>query len=387
MRHIILPLFLMLLSVLNACSNITKVDGSSADANPSGPEVTQSVVLESSEIFSLYSATYDQSYRVRIKLPASYQSNTTKRYPVIIKVDGQWDFLLAASAYNCLYFDGQMPETIFIGVDWGDLEGNIHKIRSRDLLPSPVSYFEGSGQAKTFIDVMQQELFPALEERYRLNGQRFLLGGSWGAVFSTYALLERPEFFAGAIAIGADYAPFEAALDALIDKKAGSRQLAGRKLYLGVGQYDAVAPSVLRLADKLENAELKGFDMKLNYLEGFGHSGMNIPGYAGGYQFMFERPSLTLSPENLAKFTGTYREVVDATKSALDSEGERDKLTISMDGDRLVAEGNNTAPLTLTAQAENRFYHPGFFYNLDFEGDRVSLETFFGVTIFERVEG
>ncbi|TVZ41511.1 putative alpha/beta superfamily hydrolase [Alteromonadaceae bacterium 2753L.S.0a.02] len=333
------------------------------------------VTLDSSEIFNLHSEIVNEDYRIQVRLPASYSSNTTKQYPIIIKVDGQWDFLLATSAYNCIYFDGQMPETLFIGIDWANYEGNIHQIRSRDLLPSPVSYFEGSGNAKKFIEVLQRDILPQLAQRYRLNGQNYLLGGSWGAVFTTYALLQSPELFDGAIAIGGGYEPFEAAFDTVIDQFTVNPDLRDKRLYLGIGRYDEVAPSVLRLADKIESAKLSGLQVKLNYLEGFGHSGMNIPGYAGGYQFLFQRPVVTVTKQVLKHYRGTYK---------IKGEGD-DKLLISVVDGALVARPQEGEPLTLQAKSQTEFYHPGSFYNAIFAGNNVTIETFFGVTEFEKI--
>ncbi len=356
-----------LLFAVCACSS--QLDTAPADA------LAPPVTLDSSEIFNLHSEIYSENFRIRVRLPASYAGNLNKRYPVIIKVDGQWDFLLAASVYNCLYFDGQMPETIFVGIDWPDVQGNIHQIRSRDLLPSPIPEFEGSGKASTFIDVLQKEIVPQLSERYRLQDETYLLGGSMGGTFTTYALLERPDFFAGAIAIGGGYEHFEQDFNALIEQHHNSNKLSGKRLYLGVGSHDAIAPAVLRLAEKLEAANLQGFNVKLDHTEGFGHSGMNVPGYAGGYQYMFQRPVEKLDEQTLIKYAGTY---------ALSTELQ-ERLLVSLAGDKLVMQKQGEEPIELLAKSQNEFYHPGIFYQVLFKGNKLIIETFFGVEEFEKI--
>jgi hypothetical protein len=60
---------------------------------------------------------------------------------------------------------------------------------------------------------------------------------------------------------------------------ADSNALNGKRLYVGLGKWDPVA---LEYVKELEKANLNGLQLKLDYLDGFGHSGMNIPGYAGG---------------------------------------------------------------------------------------------------------
>jgi predicted alpha/beta superfamily hydrolase len=361
---IVTPL-VMLFTFCTACASPTKTQ----------PEQITSVVLDSSQIFTIYSPTNKQNYRIQARLPGSYQNNPSKKYPVIIKVDGQWDFPLAASVFNNIYFDGQMPETIIIGIDWADVKGNVHAIRARDLLPAPMGSFANSGHAKKFVEVLEKEIIPELNNRFRLNGQEFLLGGSWGGTFVTFALLEQPNIFDGAIAIAGDYKTASEVFDKQIKSLSGSNALDGKRLYIGVGNGDPVAPAVLDYAEKLKQAKLNGFKLKLDHLEGFGHSGMNVPGYAAGYQHVFERPRLSLATDKLRQFVGKYKSA-DANAAELTIQTEPQGLTAAMDGN----------PISLLAKSENSFYHPGMFVNITFEATQAKVETFFGETIYQRVD-
>lgn len=345
---------------------VAMADNSTADAD------TQ-VVLDSTQIFTLYSASLKQTYRIQARLPSSYATNSSKKYPLVIKVDGQWDFPLAASVFNNIYFDGQMPETIIIGIDWSDVTGNIHEIRARDLLPAPVEGFKNSGQAKQFVAALTKEIIPALQQRYRLNGQEFLLGGSWGATFVTYALLAQPNVFDGAIAIAGDYKRAAKEFDQQLKSLVNTQTLKGKRLYIGVGKGDEVAPDVLAYADKLAAAKLSGFNVKVDAREGFGHSGMNVPGYASGYQYMFERPNIALTPAILAQWVGDY---VSPDKGA-------PELSIQNESQMLVAKINGQK-ISVLAKAENEFYNPDRFFNLRFDKTQVKLETFFGETNYQR---
>lgn len=356
-----------------ACALLVCAFSLAALANNSTAEAETQVVLDSTQIFTLYSASLKQTYRIQAHLPASYATNSSKQYPLIIKVDGQWDFPLAASVFNNIYFDGQMPETIIIGIDWSDVTGNIHEIRARDLLPAPVEGFKHSGQAKQFIAALTKEIIPALQKRYRLNGQEFLLGGSWGATFVTYALLAQPDVFDGAIAIAGDYKRTAKVFDQQLTSLANTQTLKGKRLYLGVGKGDQVAPDVLAYADKLAAAKLSGFNVKVDARDGFGHSGMNVPGYASGYQYMFERPNIALTPAILVQWVGDY---ISPDKGA-------PALSIQIESQTLVAKINGQK-ISVKAKADNEFYHPDHFFNLRFDGAQVKLETFFGETNYQR---
>lgn len=328
----------------------------------------QKVVMDSTQIFTVYSPSLNQDFRIQVNLPASYGQVPVKRYPVIIKMDGQWDFPLAANAYNGLYFDGQIPETVIVGIDWGSVEGDIHAVRARDLLPGPISQYAGSGYAKNFVDAIADEIIPQLEKRLPLNGQRFLLGGSWGATFATYGLLERPDTFDGAIAIAANYQPGRDVMQKRIGHLSKTNTLAGKRLYIGVGSWDPVVNGVLELADTLKKAELKGFNLKLEQLDGYGHSGMNLPGYAGGYQHMFKRPKLALPINTVERYVGEY----------INPTAKSDNFTISLAADGLVITNAAGQVNHLWARTDNQFYHPGLFLELNFSNGKAEVETFFG---------
>jgi predicted alpha/beta superfamily hydrolase len=367
MSHISYILVLVLALICVGCSSTQR-------AQRAAPASAAAVELDSSEIFQIFSATNNQHYRIRARVPASYFTDTNKRYPVIIKLDGQWDFLLAASAYNCVYFDGQMPETIIVGIDWGDVEGNVHAIRARDLLPQAVNQYPESGQASTFVKVIAEEIIPALEERYRLDGKRYLLGGSWSGVFATYALFENPAAFDGAIAIGPGYDVAGEVMRQQIEVASRSKAYEGKRLYIGTGTWDPVTPSVLNYAKALTDANVPGLQFKLDHREGFGHSGMNIPGYASGYQYLFARPRQALPLETLQEFFGVYQE-----------ENSDDQIRISAQDQELLVEFSDGWALHLWPKTENNFYHPGFFYNIAFDGRVALVETFYGRSRYLRV--
>jgi predicted alpha/beta superfamily hydrolase len=366
MPHLLLG-FLFTLFVLTAgCT-------SSPRTKTATPPPATPVTLDSSEIFHIYSATNKQNYRIRARLPASYVTHPEKDYPVVIKLDGQWDFLLAASAYNCVYFDGQMPEVVMVGIDWGDIEGDVHAIRARDLLPQSIGPLD-SGQAAIFVKAIVDDIIPELERRYRLDGQRFLLGGSWSGVFATYALLENPSAFDGAIAIGPSY---EIGMEAMLQQIAAashSQAFKGKRLYIGIGKWDPVMPSASAYAKALKEAQVPGLEFTLDEVAGFGHSGMNIPGYARGYQHLFNRPRLSLAADKLRAVEGVYK-----------AEDSDNQIRVSALDQQLVVEFPDGGSYQLWAQSETAFYHPGVFYNLNFHGEVASVETFFGKSQYVRV--
>ncbi len=364
MRPICLLLLLTAFPIFSGC----------AVTQPSESAGLDQVVLENSQVFTHHSAITDHTYRLKAVLPGNYADSNAGPYPLIIKLDGQWDFPLVFGAYNCVAFDGQMPQSVVVGIDWGDVEGDIHAIRSRDLMPTPVARYPDSGRAQNFLRTLTQEIIPELEKRYRLNGERVLIGGSTGAIFATYALLEQPAAFKGAIAIAGGYGDALSVLEKQVQTLKNSQALASKRLYMGVGSLDAVAPQVKNFAQTLAIARLDGFEAHMDYVPGFGHSSMNIPGYASGFQHIFRRPELNLRADQLAKVAGNYRSVA-----------EEDLMTVSSSAAGLQIRFNDDSPMPLKTQAEDTFYHPGRWLTLRFKDGEVTLDSPAGKARYVRV--
>lgn len=332
-------------------------------------------VVDGNEVFIVHSARIGQDYRIRVRIPAGYANKPHKRFPVVIKIDGQWDFSLLTGAYNCLYYDGQIPETIFVGIDWNVSDAQVQALRARDLSPVALPSVAQSGQAKLFVEAMAAEILPAINNRYRTNGQEFLVGGSWGGLFATYALMERPDVFDGALVIGSSYEGAEQPLQAQLNKLAAASSLPGNRLYMGMGKLDPAAQSGLDYYEALKKAGIKGMQYKLDLLEGFGHSGMNIPGYGAGLRYLFARPSLSLPKHSLQKHAGIY--------APLAGKGQAVKVQAAPNNLQVVY-GDEV--IDVLALSEQQFYREGVFLNLTFEGDLLVAETFFGTTQYQRVK-
>jgi len=92
------------------------------------------------------------------------------------------------------------PEMIVVAIPNTD--------RTRDLTPTHVdvafgdsSYVKTSGGGDKFLDFIEKELIPQVEEHYPATGYRTFIGHSFGGIAVLNALLERPHMFANYVAI------------------------------------------------------------------------------------------------------------------------------------------------------------------------------------------
>tara|TARA_R110002051_G_scaffold92242_5_gene161961 strand:+ start:7469 stop:8686 length:1218 start_codon:yes stop_codon:yes gene_type:complete len=131
-----------------------------------------------------------------ISLPNGYENNDAN-YPVLYLLDGLGNIKHEIGTVELLTDSGIIPPMIIVGIESLD--------RSRDLTPSSAgqgvyggvgdSGIAQSGGASKFLQFLEEELIPFVESNFRTHPYRLLEGHSFGGLFSTYALMEKPDIF------------------------------------------------------------------------------------------------------------------------------------------------------------------------------------------------
>ena len=150
----------------------------------------------------MYSQIWGESRYYWVHPPSSYfdKSIQPMKYPVLYVLDGSSQDKHLAQKYHILAAVGCAPETIIVGLP--NVSG---KGRQRDYTPpfmrmdideadSPM------GEGDVFLNFMETELFPMIEENYATSGIRSLAGNSRGGLLVIYSLLYKPELFQGRLA-------------------------------------------------------------------------------------------------------------------------------------------------------------------------------------------
>jgi predicted alpha/beta superfamily hydrolase len=141
---------------------------------------------------------------ISIYLPASYDENNFKKYPVIYLLDGKKFFHPFSGAVAQLSSDAspQIPEMIIVGITSQD--------RIKDSSPThsligpygkEVDYFKNSGGADNFLKFVKEELIPSIDSTYRTNSYRLFVGYSATGMAILHSLFTIPETFNSYIAI------------------------------------------------------------------------------------------------------------------------------------------------------------------------------------------
>lgn len=217
------------------------------------------VTLADSEAFALRSEAADREYWIEVALPAG--PVPVSGYAVLYVLDGNARFPLLREARETLTRGGPQGDglpLLVVGIGYPGVARFGVDERALDYTPptdrragaearpgngggvtTGVSErAEGGGEA--FRRFIEHTLKPALARRYPIDGSRqALLGHSYGALFTLYALQECPGCFRDYIAISPSLwwngGQVPARFDDLQHDEAWREALEGRRLLLGVG--------------------------------------------------------------------------------------------------------------------------------------------------------
>ena len=154
------------------------------------------------ETWRIHSKRLGEDREIRVYLPHSY-ADSKLSFPVIYTLDGEGTGPATASAVQFMtgYSEfPQMPEALVIAV--------INTDRNRDM---PIPQMYGRGGEENFLAFLADELIPAIEQRYRTQPLRILVGHSQGGLFVHYALAARPKVFQWYLSMDAPLASFSEA--------------------------------------------------------------------------------------------------------------------------------------------------------------------------------
>lgn len=150
---------------------------------------------------SFVSTKLGESREITIGLPPSYEENSTKKYPILILLDGDYLFDPFFGALNYGAYWEDLPETIIIGISQ-----NINDERIDD---SNYDDFNGVPAEKgaRFFEFIGGELLPFIEKKYRVAPFRIIAGHDTTAGYLNFFLYKENPIFNAYISLSPELAP------------------------------------------------------------------------------------------------------------------------------------------------------------------------------------
>ncbi|HXC03882.1 MAG TPA: alpha/beta hydrolase-fold protein [Bacteroidia bacterium] len=145
-------------------------------------------------VHELNSTVLSEKRILNIYLPEGYNKDSATTYPVIYLLDGSADedFIHIAGLCQFLTMIGTLPKSIVVGI------GNVDRRRDftfptrnkKDLQISPTS-----GGSEKFMLFLEKELEPYVEQHFKTNASKTIIGQSLGGLLAIQVLLKKPALF------------------------------------------------------------------------------------------------------------------------------------------------------------------------------------------------
>lgn len=154
------------------------------------------------ESITLHSAQLKEDRSLNIYLPPSYTTDAKRSFPVIYLLDGSADedfiHTVGLVQYGNFPWINMLPESIVVGI------ANVD--RRRDFtFPTTIEKdkkdYPTTGSSASFIQFLEQELQPFIQQDYRTNDTTTLIGQSLGGLLATEILFKKPDMFMNYIII------------------------------------------------------------------------------------------------------------------------------------------------------------------------------------------
>jgi predicted alpha/beta superfamily hydrolase len=315
------------------------------------------VTIAGTELRSMHSDLLGEDLDLYINLPGNYR-DTSRTFPVIYLLDGQWDFTLLQAIYGEQYYDGFLPALVIVGITWSGKNPNHDSLRRRDFTPSTIVQDPSTGNGEKFPSCITRELIPFIQSHYRVTNDRALMGSSLGGLFALYAMFQETGVFQHYV-LTSPALDWDNRIIGSIEKEyAGTHSDLRAKLFMGIGGLEGGIDEFEEFAEKLHSRNYAGLDLHTLVIQDAGHSGGKAEGYTRGLQAVFAPPSLRLDSPTLRELAGTYRMSPDISVKI----EQRDSMLILRD-----RHGNE---VPLHAASDHEFYAKGFFLKLRFEHDK-----------------
>jgi predicted alpha/beta superfamily hydrolase len=331
----------VLISVIVSSMNVNAAGASSEYL------VEMQYPLGNARLFEFQSEKAGRKYQIMVSLPGSYEtSGAETRYPVLFTVDGQWHFSIASSVIGGLYYDRGARESIVVGITWEGDEDNANRLRVEDFTPTNTSFSAGSGKADSYLDFIQHELIPYMDETYRTSSDRTLSGSSFGGLLTLYCLFTRPALFSDYLASSPAVWWDEGVIRKYQASFAGQKLHAPVRLYIARGEMEYARHGIDVFANELKAEGQHNLEVKFDVIKGAGHGGLNPEAFTRGVQYIFKKKRIHFSEKQLAAYAGTYK----------DPSGGPDIEIRSIDGNLHSMDPATKTELELVAVGRNLFF-------------------------------
>lgn len=248
------------------------------------------------QIDEISSKILDEKRTLNIYLPEGYNKKDSIHYPVIYLLDGSADedfiHLVGLVQFNTFPWVNQIPKSIVVGI------ANVD--RKRDFtfpttIESDKKRFPTTGGSQQFIQFIEQELQPYIQQNFKASTVKTIIGQSLGGLLATEILYSKPSLFSTYIIISPSLWWDNASLlkQNLPDLKSKT------SIYIGVGKEGLTPteiPHVMEvdanvLYDKMKSLDSKNINVYFDYLPLENHASIGHQALMNAFRLLYPHKS------------------------------------------------------------------------------------------------
>jgi len=233
------------------------------------PEIDNKHPLTIGETIEIYSTILNEPRILNIYLPFGYEADSLKKYPVIYLLDGSIneDFIHISGLVQFASFPwiDMIPESIVVGISNVD--------RKRDFtfhtdIKELKKEFPTTGYSASFIDFIEKELQPFVDNNYNTDTLNTLIGQSLGGLLATEILFKKPDLFDNYIIVSPSMWWDDESLMKFTPKPYHTL----KTIYIAVGKEDDIMVREAReLYDKLKSISVENTRIYFKYFDDQNH--------------------------------------------------------------------------------------------------------------------
>jgi uncharacterized protein len=175
---------LLILSLALGLPALTRAEGFASEVKP----------LVIGQTLLLPSKILGETRRINVWAPTGFAESPTARIPLLVMPDGgiEEDFLHVAGLLQISIANGTMRPHLLVGIE--------NTERRRDLTPPTEDERDRKiaprvGGSAAFRSFIREELIPAVQARWRVTGERTIMGESLAGLFIVETWLREPALF------------------------------------------------------------------------------------------------------------------------------------------------------------------------------------------------
>ena len=160
------------------------------------PKITSDSNFSIGRKLEFHSDVLSENRQLNIYLPLSYQSDSSKIYPVIYLLDGSMDedfiHISGLVQFGSFSWINLLPESIVVGIANVDRKRDFTSPSQNEL---DLKELPTSGKSANFIQFLEKEVQTLIDKTFRTTQEKTIIGQSLGGLLATEILFTKPDLF------------------------------------------------------------------------------------------------------------------------------------------------------------------------------------------------